>query len=349
MVEHPRESETLVGHDGAFADVLAGWRDGRFPHARLVTGPEGIGKATFVYRLARHILAGHADAGEADAVQIAHGEHPDLLALEPPAAGQGTQAVIKVDEARRASRFCAMQSARSPWRIVVVDPADALNASAANALLKDLEEPPGRVLFFLVSHQPARLHDTLRSRCTPIRLAPLGIAQTTSIVAAHQPELSSGEAELLARLSDGAPGRALALAQAQAGRIYREIVATLGALPQGEPGALPDLADRVAGDAATFAIAAGLMRRWLTRVIRTAASGAQGPDLVSGEAAALDHAAGRAHLEDWLDVWDKIARLFDHAEASNLDKRQVFLTALLEVEAVARGSGRQSADKRTAQ
>ncbi|SDF74568.1 DNA polymerase III, delta prime subunit [Limimonas halophila] len=348
MVAHPRETEALIGHDAAFEDALTAWNRGRFPHARLVSGPDGVGKATFVYRLARHILAAGDPAGSDGAVQIAHGEHPDLLALEPPEAGQGTQAVIKVDEARRASRFCAMQSARSPWRIVVVDPADALNASAANALLKDLEEPPGRVLFFLISHQPARLHDTIRSRCTPIRLAPLSAAQTADIVRGHLPELSAPEAELVARLSDGAPGRAQTLAEMHAGRIYREIVATLGTLPNGEPGALPDLADRLAADHATFAVAAGLLRQWLGRVIRTGATGTAGDELVTGEGAALQALAGRAHLEDWLDVWDKAARLFDRAETSNLDKRQVFLSALLEVEAASRGSGGQSADKRTA-
>lgn len=351
MTAHPRETESVIGHDTAYSEVVSAWREARFPHARLVTGPAGIGKATFVYRLAREIFTGNkgsaAFAGD-DETLIAHGEHPDLLALEPPEGGQGTQPVIKVDETRRASRFCAMRSARSPWRIVVVDPADALNASAANALLKDLEEPPGRVLFFLISHQPARLHATVRSRCTPIRLAPLPVAQTASIVSTHLPELSAGDGDLVARLSDGAPGQALTLAQAHAGRLYREILATLAQLPDGEPGALPDLADRMAADAETFAIATGLVRRWLTRVIRTAAVGHPGEELVTGEGEGMRGLAPRAHLEDWFDVWEKIAHLFDRAETSNLDKRQVLLSAMLEIEGAARGASGRSADKRTA-
>lgn len=182
----PAENTRLFGHE-AVAEFLAGsYRSGHLHHALLLEGPEGIGKATLAYRFAYHILT-HADAGQAPASlddpdldspvlrQLAGGASHNLLHLSRPLdvkTGR-VRSAITVDEVRRAGHFLSQTSGTGGWRIVIIDPADDMNRSAANAILKILEEPPKKTLFLVLSHAPGKLLPTIRSRCMPVRLAPL--------------------------------------------------------------------------------------------------------------------------------------------------------------------------------
>ncbi|TPW31333.1 DNA polymerase III subunit delta' [Pararhizobium mangrovi] len=183
----PNENTALFGHEDAGAFLAQAYRNGRIHHAVLLEGAEGIGKATLAFRFANQILRfpRHTDApGELAAPdpaspayrQIVSGASHDLLHLTRPsdAASGRLKSAITVEEVRRASRFLAQTSGSGNWRIVIVDPADDLNRAAANAILKILEEPPRNALFLVVSHAPGRLLPTIRSRCLPLRLEPLG-------------------------------------------------------------------------------------------------------------------------------------------------------------------------------
>ncbi len=186
-VPEPAENPHLFGHSEASQMIAVAYRAGKLPHALLVTGPLGIGKATLAFRLANHLRAnpGHADApadlSDPDASsalfrQIAIGAHPSVLHLTRPEneKTKGFKTVVTVEEIRRVNRFLSMTSHDGGYRVVIVDPADDMNTNAANALLKNLEEPPSRTLFVLISHSPGALLPTIRSRCQTIRLAPLG-------------------------------------------------------------------------------------------------------------------------------------------------------------------------------
>src|SRR5918912_1048242 len=178
---HPRVSAHLYGHAQAEQMLLAAYRSGRMPHAVLLTGPEGIGKATLAYRLVRFVLR-WPDPAAPDVParslavapehpvsrQVAAGSHPDLVTLEAEPGG-----IIPVDAVRRAVRFFGATAGEGGWRIAVIDAAENLNTAAANALLKALEEPPRRALFVLISHAPGRLPATIRSRAVSFALRPL--------------------------------------------------------------------------------------------------------------------------------------------------------------------------------
>ena len=170
-VRHPRETPDLFGHREAETALLTAYRSGRIPHAWLIGGAQGIGKATLAYRMARFVLtrpnplapsvqraaALAVDPTDHVARQITAGAHGGLLVLERSLNDRGVmRTVITVDETRETISFFGSTAAVDGWRVCIVDTVDELNPNAANALLKILEEPPQRSLFLLVSHSPAR-------------------------------------------------------------------------------------------------------------------------------------------------------------------------------------------------
>jgi len=203
-IPHPRETLSLFGHREAELALLNAYRSGRIPHAWLIGGAQGIGKATLAYRMARFVLA-HRDPLAPDvqaartlavdpshpvARHVAAGAHGGLLTLERTLNDKGVmRTVITVDETRETISFFGSTAAVEGWRVCIVDTVDELNANAANALLKVLEEPPRQSLFFLVSHAPARVLPTIQSRCRKLPLRPLAIEDVVQAAAAatHRP------------------------------------------------------------------------------------------------------------------------------------------------------------------
>src|ERR1700754_4565994 len=226
-VTHPRETSELFGHREAEMALLAAYRSGRIPHAWLIGGAQGIGKATLAYRMARFVLTHRhphspavqraqtlaVDPEDHVARQLAAGAHGGLLVLERGLNDRGVlRTVITVDETRETISFFGSTAAVEGWRVCIVDTGDELNPNAANALLKVLEEPPGQSLFLLVSHAPARALPTILSRCRKLMLRPLatedvlGAAARSTGIAVDDPGLVEA-----AGASEGSVSRALTL------------------------------------------------------------------------------------------------------------------------------------------
>jgi DNA polymerase-3 subunit delta' len=210
-------------HPAARAALEGAWASGRMHHAWLLTGPDGVGKRAFAMAAARMALAGAPSMDVPDDDQavrlLAAGSHPDFRLLEPALTARGDRrsTVIAVDEVRVMQSVLHLAPSIAQWRVVVIDPADAMHAPTANALLKSLEEPPPRTLFLLVSHAPGRLLPTIRSRCRRLLFRPLPPDATRALLRDALPERDEAELDRLAALADGAPGRALALAGLEAG------------------------------------------------------------------------------------------------------------------------------------
>ncbi|MFZ5669804.1 MAG: DNA polymerase III subunit delta' [Pseudomonadota bacterium] len=328
---HPRDAVRLAGMEAqelAFLDALD---RGRLHHAWLLTGPEGVGKATFAYRAARRLLGARpepalgplgAAAEDPVARQVAARSHPDLMVLERLGEDGKTRKVIPVDEARRLPEFFSQTPAISPWRVAIVDAADDLNVNAANAILKTLEEPPPRGVIFLVSHAPGRLLATLRSRCRRLAFAAPDPSLAARL-AAEDADLPADQAERIAAMAGGAPGLALRLAAAgaiEADDAAREILRNL---PRLDEAALLHLADGFRG--------AEGQGRFALLFDRLAA---QVRDMAAGQA--LD-GTGQG-LDRWVAVWERLRALPDQAEGLNLDRADVFWTALRELRAAARAA-----------
>ena len=228
----------ILGHDLAIERFLAAWRGGAMHHAWLLTGPRGLGKASFARAAALRMLAeaaGPAPDGEGIDTPETHptahlmkaGSHPDFRLLERIENKTGTalQRNISIEQVRALGDLFSVTPAMSDWRAVVIDAADDLEASAANALLKMLEEPPAKCVFLLVSHVPGRLLPTIRSRCRTLEFQPLGDDVMTSVLTEQGIETS--KTPELVRRAGGSPGKALTYAALDLAPLHEQALAIM--------------------------------------------------------------------------------------------------------------------------
>ena len=219
---HPRMAEAVVGHEAANAQFLKALNSGKPHHAWLIHGPKGIGKATLAYHMAGQVLAGTNLTQARHWIQ--NRSHPDLFVLERQlneSKPRRLKSEIAVDDARQLARFLSHTSSGG-WRVAIVDAADDLNAESANAILKLVEEPPSKVILFLLSHQPGTLLRTLKSRCLRLVLHPIGEQTTIQVINGLplDPSPQHEELERAARQSGGSPGRALQLLTSQGAKAF---------------------------------------------------------------------------------------------------------------------------------
>jgi DNA polymerase III subunit delta' len=321
QVRVPRETTALFGHDEAEATLLSAYRSGRIPHAWLIGGAKGIGKATLAYRMARFVLANpdpsapavqdattlQIDASHPVARQIAGGSHGGLLTLERTLNDKGVmRTVITVDETRETISFFGSTAAVEGWRVCVVDTVDELNANASNALLKVLEEPPERSLFLLASHAPARVLPTIQSRCRKLPLRPLAVADVVRAVT-ESSDVEQGDGSLLeaAKASEGSVARALTLIGGDALGLHQRTAALLETLPHVDPRALHALGDALGSNDRTAIVAfVDTIDRWMSERLQIADANANLPRL--------------ARLAE---VWEKINRAARDTESYNLERK----------------------------
>src|SRR5437763_231580 len=250
-IPHPRETFEWDGDEAHERSFLEAVGRGRLHHAWLIVGPEGVGKATFAYRAARWLLGAAPDPGlgplgtdPAHPVsrQVIGRAHPDLLALQRDPEDGKTRRGIPVDEARWLPEFFSKSPASAPYRVAIIDTADDLNASAANAVLKTLEEPPERGVLFLISHSPGGLLPTIRSRCRRLRLQTPEPARAGQWLAGRA-DVDSKDAVRLLAMARGAPGGAWRLAVGGALEADRLAAELLASLPRPNESAMQAIAD----------------------------------------------------------------------------------------------------------
>ena len=311
----PRENPDLFGHaeaEAAFAAAL----QGRLHHAWLITGPEGIGKATLAYRFARRLLAAPNDPANPVFRRIAAGTHADLLTVEREydEKRKRVRTEIVVEGARDIAGFLRLTPGEGGWRVVVVDGAEHLNRNAANALLKVLEEPPSRAVLLLTCAAPGRLLPTILSRCRRLGLRPLGREDMDQALAKFLPEQDAGARAELARLAAGSPGRAAVLAEEGGIAIAALVEEALRAkvpIPRAW-----EMADKLARSDGAYSTFMDLLRDRLGRAVREAARG-QADALIAARP-----------LGEWGEVWHALGRLQDETERANLDKRHAIVAGL---------------------
>ncbi|MDJ0993772.1 MAG: DNA polymerase III subunit delta' [Dinoroseobacter sp.] len=362
---HPRHTSVLVGQAKAEIGFLQAFNSGRLHHAWLIAGPEGIGKATLAWRIARFLLSQPVSEGNETeglfgdtlastlpetldtpsehpvARRIAALSEPRLFLLRRPwdsDRGRFKQD-IPVDEVRRLKSFFHFSAVDGGRRVVIVDAADDLNTAAANALLKVLEEPPRDTVLLLVSHSPSRLLPTIRSRCRTLKLRPL---DTPEMVEALGRIVSTDPAEIsvLSALSNGSVGRAVELQDAGGPEAYGALVSFLSDLPRLDRPALVKLADSASGRGSEdrFALLLALTEFFLHRLAQTGATGYPPDEAVNGEAALLSRLCPTPeHARAWADASADLLPRARRGYAVNLDPSALLIDMFLGLQMTASG------------
>ena len=326
----------LYGHEAAIAAFRAALDSARLHHAWLLAGPEGVGKALFADKAALRVLAEGAgppvSAPGLDvpddhpaARLVSAGSHPDLMRLERLTKEGGTELArsISVEQVRGLQRLFATTASMSPRRAVVIDAIDDLERNAANALLKNLEEPPPDTLFLLVSHSPERLLPTIRSRCRLLRLSPLAPDAMTSALNAALPDADAAEVEALVQVGEGAPGRAIAWRGLDIEALDREMDALVrhGDRSNGRRSAL--------AGALALKSAQGRYEAFLARA----------PSRIAAEAKERGGTARAGAIR----LWERATGLAGSARRHSLDPQSVVFELAGMLAALAEGEGRDAA------
>jgi DNA polymerase III subunit delta' len=302
----------LRGHDALVAAFMAAARSGRLHHAWLLAGPEGVGKARFAEAAALRLLADAAGppidlpgfdvpADNLTAKLIEAGSHPDFQRLTRLFREKTSDYArnITIDQVRGLQGLFGTTSTFSARRVVIIDAIDDLERNAANALLKNLEEPPPESLFLLISHAPGRLLPTIRSRCRMLRFAPLDDMAMAAALRDAMPEATETEIAELVRAGGGSPGKALRFAGLDIGAID---AAMSGLLSEGDP-----------GNAARAALAKSLSTK--SAQARYEAFLDRAPARIAAHARGL---SGQ-RLADAIAVWEEARALADNAVRLSLD------------------------------
>ncbi len=217
---------TLVGHEDAWRAWRTALAGPRMHHGWILGGRRGVGKAAFALQAARELVT-------EPRLSQPPGNHPDVIVLEPlPATSDDEKKRedgkpyqrkrnISVDQVRAMQQRLTTRPTLGSRRVIVIDPADDLEKSASNALLKSLEEPPHGSFFLLVAHRPGRLLATIRSRCRLLPFPGLDEAQIDTVLAREAPQASPEMREAAIAAAGGSPGVALEFLELDVGELHR--------------------------------------------------------------------------------------------------------------------------------
>jgi DNA polymerase-3 subunit delta' len=336
----PRETTSLVGHRTAEQTLLDAYRSARLHHAWILSGERGIGKATLAIRFARFLFA-HPDPATPEATsardlsvspdhpagrRVAVGVHGNLLHLQRDWNEKTNRhrTELLVDSVRRITPFLGSTASEGGWRVVIVDTADDMNPNAANAILKNLEEPPKKTVFLLLAERRGALIPTILSRSRTLHLDPLSAAEAEAVVRAVAPDVAAGEeTSLAAALAGGSPRRFIEVARQNGVELYRLM---RRAIEAGDRPAQFKLAS-LASDAAGMKQFLDLFEGYLSRRLRGA------PEPGGGESPAA------VPLVTLAELWEKAAASGLEVEEYNLDRRQFVLDLVESAAAAFRQSG----------
>lgn len=347
---HPRHTAELFGQSHAQNAFLEAFNTGRLPHAWLISGPKGVGKATLAWQIARFLLTQGgeslfgppADLAADPSNPVVHRmsalAEPRLMLCRRPydPKTKRLRTAITIDEVRKLKGFFNLSAADGGWRVAIVDAADELNVAAANGLLKILEEPPEKVVLLLVAHQPSKLLPTIRSRCRALRCETLDEVDMGKALA--QVGQADSMSPALASLSGGSPGQAIRLLGDGGVQLFEQIIGLINTAPGLDRGLALALADKCAarGNESTYALMLDLITLALVRLARHGA-GMPMVEAATGElalAARLSSNADQARI--WADLQQGLSAKTGHARAVNLDPAQVILDTFLQIDSAAR-------------
>ncbi|MGB0935554.1 MAG: DNA polymerase III subunit delta' [Alphaproteobacteria bacterium] len=328
IIYSPRTQNVLFGHQKIEKKLLQSWQQNRLHHGLLLTGPKGVGKATFAFRLAKFLLSNPDVATALDMSvepdhpigrRVASGGHGDLLVVEPKEESATQE--ISVDQVRDVTQFLRMKPMEGGWRVAIID--GAMNRNAANALLKGLEEPPKRTMMIVVSNAVGTLPSTIKSRCQVHTFQALSSADVKSIIAPLVEDLSDKAIEQLITLSQGSPGRAMQLYELDGLGIHQDLVKTVKELQTFSLGPIAKFSETYTARIQKEGIAVfNLLGDYFLNLIDGAIRTPQESLLPERSA------------EQWAMIWHDIDKRFTEAKRFHLNRYEVLMHSLQDITGV---------------
>lgn len=327
----------LVGHTNIVTHLEALASGGKMPHALLFSGTRGIGKAKVAEAFARMLLTGKHSLDVPDThsivTQMHAGSCGDYLFISGENRGDESRekaVLIDIDQIRAIDHFLSLTRSSCPMRVVVIDGAEAMNANAANALLKNLEEPPPHTVIILISHNAAKLLPTIRSRCRLVGFKPLTHEECQEILAINAPGSAAEDLERIAALADASPGLALKWLNLNGVSMYQH-VCELFASESSDAAQIAEIRDFAASIAAdkaiihqNFQMLTGLLLAFFSRMHQSA-------PLTTNEAEtlAMQRWKSTTSPEQWTECWFEIKDQCNMAQGLHLDTKNILTTLLL--------------------
>ncbi len=349
---HPRNTRRLIGQTRAEAAFLQAFTGKHLHHGWLITGPRGVGKATLAWKTARFLLATPEDDGGMfappppesldipDAHPVSHRmaalTESRLFLLRRPYDDKAARLKhdITVDEVRKMKSFFSLSAADGGRRVAIIDSVDEMNPSAANALLKLLEEPPPRVTLLMISHQPAKLLPTIRSRCRELRLGALTPEDLSDALTQAGGDVAPEDRTALAELAGGSVGEAFRMSNLDGLKLYDNMVSLFVTLPRLDRPRALTLAEKTAGKGAEpqFDLIVTLLDLFLARLARAGTLQALPPEAARGEGDLIARLSPTpAHAREWADAAQHLGLRARRGRAVNLDPAALLMDMLLHI------------------
>jgi DNA polymerase-3 subunit delta' len=341
----------IIGHEAAQAQLIELVQQQKLPHAILLSGPKGIGKAAFAETLARCLLT-EAFSGEPEEAGLFgdalpqeapqrfqyEADHPAIARIEAGAHGnlkwveplrdekkKMSFTTIAIEQIREVVEFMRLSTSEVGWRIVMIDPAEGMNHNAENALLKVLEEPPNQTLLLLITSQPDRLLPTTRSRCREIKLQPLTESQVLEVLAEQGAKITDQEKLWLTQLAPLSAGQWQRYLEHQADTLYEQ---WLEVFVMPETKQIQSFTTSMAKlDTAAWQLACDLGVSLLHRLVL---SYYQPLSLLPSEQEQFPQLKNRCTAEEWQSLWQQMVEWLPKTTASNYDKKQVLQSLLFQ-------------------
>lgn len=333
-----RESSLCIGHEGAEGWFKNHIDNKTMPHAVIFAGPQGIGKTTFAFRIARYLLKHGLESPEdnfdidaQDPVfrRVASGGHADLLTIERPMdEKKGTRkASVDVETVRKIAPFLRMKSSSGGWRIVIIDDADTMNRNAQNALLKILEEPPEKVLIILSAHRLGAFIPTIRSRTHVIPFMPLEQDTVVQLLQREYQDQSQSALETVASMAEGSVGKAMEILEDGGVETLSDLSTLLEAAPRWnwvDIHRFSETVGRFGAEKLYKSFENNML--WIMESMLKAKARKIHFDFPLNESA-LKPLSDHYSLEEWIKICENLKDHFQQVEHANLDRRQSVLRA----------------------
>lgn len=349
----PRLMSECHGHDNVESQLCELISSEHLPHALIFAGPEGIGKSTMAFRMARFLLkkgivedSGGGLFGEALPVtepprsldidindqvfrMVASAGHPDLLTVEREYDEKKGRfkGAVGIDPVRRIAPFMRRTASFGGWRVAIIDDADTMTNEAQNAILKILEEPPAHALLIVVCHRPGMMIPTIRSRCRMINFTSLDIAAFSKILRLNDASLREPDILTLHAITGGSAGQALRLLEEGGLEVIYKVSGLLGQWPTWDWPQIHGLADNLSkpGQEDSYKSFTEILMWAAESLLKARVKQEALPASLAQEQ--VVSLANYYSVEVWLDIISSLKQHFATADISNLDKRQAILGA----------------------